>query len=138
MRILGIDYGSVRIGLALSDPTGLIAYSLQVVNRIDIQNDIKQIADVIGQYQVESIVVGMPVSMDGSLGKKAKEVIIFIDKMKENIKIPIVRWDERFTTVISERMLIDANLSRKKRKKVIDGVAASVMLQNYLDFKKNE
>ena len=133
MRILGIDYGSKRIGLAVSDSTHTIAQSLRIINRTDLKDDIKQIMDTIKQQQVESVVIGLPVRMNGSQGEKTKEVANFIDKMKKTIKIPVIQWDERFTTVISEKMLVDADMSRKKRRKVIDKVAASVMLQSYLD-----
>ncbi len=133
MRILGIDYGSKRMGLAVSDPTRMIARSLVVITRTDLKRDLDRLVEVIEQQEASDIVIGMPVSKNGSLGEKAKEVIDFIDKMKKRIKIPIIQWDERFTTVISERLLIEADMSRARRKQVIDKVAASVMLQSYLD-----
>ena len=136
MRILGVDYGRKRIGLAVSDPTHSVAQSLKVLNRKSLPEDIKQIKSIIKRQDVGIIVFGMPKNMDGSLGSMAKEIIGFIEKIKGYIHLPTVTWDERLTTVASERMLIQADVSRKKRKKVIDKVAACVMLQNYLNWRR--
>lgn len=133
--MLGIDYGSRRIGMAISDVTGMIARPLDTIHRSVLEDDMKKIEAAIEQFQPEEIVIGLPVSMNGQSSEKTKEVINFIDNMKKSIRIPIVQWDERLTTVISERMLIDSGVRRENRKNVIDKVAAVVILQSYLDSK---
>jgi len=135
MRMLGIDYGSRRIGMAISDVTGMIARPLDTIHRSVLEDDMKKIEAAIEQFQPEEIVIGLPVSMNGQSSEKTKEVINFIDNMKKSIRIPIVQWDERLTTVIGERMLIDSGVRRENRKNMIDKVAAVVILQSYLDSK---
>jgi putative Holliday junction resolvase len=133
--MLGIDYGSRRIGMAISDVTGMIARPLDTIHRSVLEDDMKKIEAAIEQFQPEEIVIGLPVSMNGQSSEKTKEVINFIDNMKKSIRIPIVQWDERLTTVIGERMLIDSGVRRENRKNMIDKVAAVVILQSYLDSK---
>ena len=135
MRLLGIDYGTRRIGLAISDATGMIARPLDTIQRTALEDDLKKIEAAIEQFQPGEIVIGLPVSMNGQSSEKTEEVINFIDKMKKSIKIPIAQWDERLTTVIGERMLIDSGVRRENRKNMIDKVAAVVILQSYLDSK---
>lgn len=136
MRILGIDYGSKRIGLALSDPTHTIARSLEVIERKEeVVEDLERIGEIARENDIESIVIGMPVRMSGVEGEKAREVNDFISSMEKVINVPIIKWDERLTTAEGERVLISADVSRRKRKKVIDKIAASLILQNYLDWK---
>ena len=133
--MLGIDYGTRRIGMAISDVTGMIARPLDTIHRSVLEDDMKKIEAAIEQFQPEEIVIGLPVSMNGQSSEKTKEVINFIDNMKKSISIPIVQWDERLTTVIGERMLIDSGVRRENRKNMIDKVAAVVILQSYLDSK---
>ncbi len=130
MRTLGIDYGSVRVGLALSDEIGMLAMPLETVENA---RAFERILEVVAEKQVESIVVGMPRNMDGSYGPKAEEVRKFAERLKATVAIEIHFWDERLTTKSVERMLIEADVSRKRRKEVIDKLAAQQILQGYLD-----
>ncbi len=137
MRILGIDYGSRRIGLAVSDPLGITAQGVQTLFRKNIASDMKEIRDLIDEKDVVEVVVGLPKNMNNTLGEKAKEVLKFIESLKTHISIPIKMFDERLSTVIGTRALNEANLSGKKRKKKIDMVAAQIILQGYLDMEKS-
>jgi putative holliday junction resolvase len=130
MRILGIDYGSVRIGLALSDELGMLATPFETIDAYKALDRIKQI---VLEKQIQTVVLGMPRNMDGSYGPKADEVRKFAEVLKQNLSIQVHFWDERLTTKAVERMLIEADTSRKNRKKVIDKLAAQMILQGYLD-----
>ena len=133
MRILGIDYGEKRIGIALSDPSETIAQGKGVYEWRDKVQLIGYIKESIKKYSVDMIVVGLPYNMDGTLGKKANEVMEFIEELKRNIDISISTWDERLTTLQSDRILIEADVSRKKRKKSANKMAATLILQGFLD-----
>lgn len=133
MRLLGIDIGEKRIGVAMSDIFGSIASPVRVIQRQDIETDIGLINDIIKEYNISEIVAGLPRNMNGSLGQKAAQITEFTDNLKEKINIPVTMWDERLTTVAGERVLLQGNVSRKKRKKVIDKIAACIILQSYLD-----
>ena len=135
MRKLGVDLGQVRIGLALSDALNIFASALETYHRKSLDVDLKHIADVANANEVDVIVFGLPLNMDGTQGEKCKETYEFADKLKEYCNQKIVFIDERLTTVSAEKMLIDANVSRKDRKQVIDKIAATFILQSYLDKK---
>ena len=134
MRVLGIDYGTRVIGLAVSDASGLIAQGIASIKRRNLEADLGTLQERISQYQAERIVVGLPKNMDGSLGKSAREVLGFVEKLRESLSVEVDTWDERLSTVEAERTMIHADMSRKKRKKVIDKVAAVIILQGYLDY----
>ena len=134
MRILGIDFGTKTIGVAVSDEMGLIGQGIGTIKRKDLQRDMRELQKKIGEYEIEKIVVGLPKNMDGSLGKSAHQVLDFIDNLKKRFKIPVESWDERLSTVEAERVLLDADISRRKRRKVVDKIAASIILQGYLDY----
>ncbi len=131
-RILGIDFGDKRLGLALSDESHTLASPLAVYERKDLQSDLKFLSDLISQYQITEIVLGLPVKMDGSLGPKAQQVLEFQKLLEEHVKIPVSTFDERLTTAEAERVLLQADLSRKKRKARRDALAAVLILQGYL------
>ena len=133
MRILGIDYGEKRVGIALSDPSETIAQGKDVYEWEDRVQLIKYIKESVKKYSVDMVVVGLPYNMDGTLGKKANEVMEFIEELKRNIDISISTWDERLTTLQSERILIEADVSRKKRKGSANKMAATLILQGFLD-----
>lgn len=137
MRILGLDIGSKRIGLALSDELGIIAQGLSTLTRISPEADIQQLLEITTQHKVEKIVVGFPKNMDGTIGKAAHDVLEFIQNMKKLTSIPIEVWDERLSTIAVNRTLIEANTSRRRRKKVVDKLAAVYILQGYLDRAKH-
>jgi len=134
MRILAIDYGQVRVGIAVSDPLGIIAQPVKtLVNDPELIENIKKIVDEFGN--VAEIIVGLPKSLSGELGPSAQKVLAFVETLKSSLTIPIKTIDERLTTKQAEKELIAAGLSRKKRKTVIDQTAAVFILQNYLNVK---
>lgn len=133
LRILGIDYGNKRVGIAVSDALGWTAQPLTTLKQQGHQKLLAEIKEYIEKYQVEKIVVGMPYSMDGSRGKRAEITQAFINFLENNLAIPVEIQDERLTTSQAENILLEADLSRKDRKDVIDKVAAALILQSYLD-----
>ncbi len=137
MRIMGLDVGEKRIGIALSDQMGWTAQAHSVLVRKNLKDDLQNIIKLCGENEVAKIVVGFPKNMNGTIGPKAIEVQEFGDKLGEESSLPIIYWDERLSTVSAERILISADVSRQKRKKVIDKVAAATILQNYLDSRKS-
>jgi putative Holliday junction resolvase len=137
IRILGIDYGESRIGIAVSDGLGITAQPVSVIKKgKTFEEDIRNLSEIIKSYDgVNEIVVGLPKTMKGEVGKQAHKVLEFVEALKKGLNLAITVWDERLTTVEAEKTLISAGLSRKKRKKVIDMSAAACILQNYLDRK---
>jgi len=133
MKILGIDYGEKRIGLAVSDPSNMVARSLKVLKRNGTRSWVKELKLIIDENRIEKIVVGLPVNMNGSLGEKGREVLAFVEVLKKGLKVPVVTWDERLTTVSAEKLLRQTKLSREKRKDILDKLSASIILQSYLD-----
>ena len=132
-RIMGLDIGEKRIGMALSDSLRIIAGALTVVERVTDDAALKEIIDLARDNEVERIVVGMPRSLDGSLGKQAQAVQSFVDLLKERTDITVVTWDERLSTVAAERTMLEVGMKRDKRKKRRDSLAAAIILQGYLD-----
>ncbi len=126
----------MRIGLALSEEEEKIAFGRGVILRKNLDEDLKQIEEIVKEERIGAIVVGLPLKMNGSKAEQAEEVERFAGKLKERIGLPIKLWDERLSTVQAERVLLQADLRRKKRKKVIDKVAAQIILQSYLDAKR--
>ena len=133
MRIMALDVGSKRIGVALSDPLKITAQGLQTFQRTTLEEDIKGLWKLIDEHEVSQLVVGLPKNMDGSIGFKAEEVQQFIADLTAERSMDVIWIDERLTTVSAERVLLEADVSRAKRKKVIDKMAAVVILQSYLD-----
>src|SRR4030042_108673 len=133
MRVLGLDLGSHTIGVAVSDELGIIAQGLKTIKRRTKQEDLREISEIVDQLKIGKIVIGLPKNMDGSLGKQAEMVFRWIKDLRERISLPLVTWDERLSTVGASKVLLEADLSRKKRQKVIDKLAAVLILQGYLD-----
>lgn len=133
MRILGMDVGDKTIGLAISDPLGITAQGLMTIKRKDMKSDINQLKEIIEKYGVQTIVIGMPKNMNNTLGPRAKAVSEFAERLQDEIGINYEFYDERLTTVEAEKILLQSDVSRKKRKKVIDKMAAVLILQSYLD-----
>lgn len=133
MRILALDVGEKRIGIALSDALGWTAQGLESYTRTKKSDDYIHISDLINKHQATLCLIGLPKNMDGSIGYQAERVQAFADELKEVISVPIEFWDERLSTASARRTLIEANVSRKKRKNVIDKIAAVNILQGYLD-----
>jgi len=132
MRIMGFDVGSRTIGVAISDELGITAQGLKTIKRKSMQEDLEEISTIIAQFNIEKIVVGLPVNMDGTIGKQAEMIFQWIKTLKEKFSLPVETWDERLSTVEASKVLLEADLSRKKRKKVIDKLAAVLILQGYL------
>ena len=133
MRYLGIDFGSKRIGLAISDELGIIAGKYGTIERKGVKTDMGKIAAIVQEENVRKIIVGFPRNMDGSLGGSARKVEDFIKVLQPHLNIPVETWDERLSTVSAQKVLIKGDVRRKKRKKVVDQLAAVIILQNYLD-----
>ena len=133
MRSLGLDIGDRRIGVALSDPLGWLASPLTIINRSDKTTDIKAITDIVDRNQVGQIIVGLPLSMNGSLGQQAEKVREFTKKLISHTDVPVEFRDERLTTVSAQRLMRAASPSKNKRKTPDDAIAAALILQSYLD-----
>lgn len=133
MRIMSLDVGSRTIGIACSDALLMTAQGIETIRRTSLEKDFNRLQELIAEYEVHELVVGMPKNMNGTKGERAEKTEEFVEKMKEVIDLPVSYWDERLSTVMAERQLIAADVSRKKRKFVIDKMAAVVILQGYLD-----
>ena len=133
MRILGIDYGAKRVGLAISSPVGFIAQGLPTIERIDGMDYLEEIADVINEKEVNEIVIGLPKNMNGSIGEKAEVVLVLVETLKSKFNLPVHTFDERLTTVRANRAMAGAKMSKKGKKKRVDMIAAQFILQAYLD-----
>ena len=133
MRIMALDVGSRTIGIACSDALLMTAQGIETIRRTSLENDFSRLRELISEYEVHELVVGMPKNMNGTKGDRAEKTEEFVEKMKAVIDLPVTFWDERLSTVMAERQLIAADVSRKKRKGIIDKMTAVVILQGYLD-----
>lgn len=133
MRILGLDIGQKTIGLAISDPLGLTAQGIKTIYRKNKKTDIEELKKVCKEYEVETLVVGLPKNMDNSIGFAGQKIQEFSSLIEEELGLKIEFWDERLTTVAAHKAMLEADLSRGKRKKIVDKVAATYILQGYLD-----
>ena len=133
MRIMALDVGSRTIGIACSDALLMTAQGIETIRRTSLEKDFNRLRELISEYEVHELVVGMPKHLNGTKGDRAEKTEEFAEKMKAVIDLPVTFWDERLSTVMAERQLIAADVSRKKRKGVIDKMAAVVILQGYLD-----
>jgi putative Holliday junction resolvase len=131
---MSLDVGDKTIGIAASDAMGIIANGIETIRRKGLENDLKRLEELASNYEVDTFVVGYPKNMNGSIGERAQKSELFAKELGERFKnVKIVLWDERLSTVAAEKVLIKADMQRKKRKKIIDMMAAVVILQNYLD-----
>jgi putative Holliday junction resolvase len=135
MRILGLDYGDKTIGVAVSDEFGWTAQGVEVIRRGSKEQDLDRLRKIISEYHVEEIVVGLPKNMNATIGPRGEICIEFAQTLEQTLHLPVHLWDERLTTVAAERTLLEADVSRKKRRQVIDKMAAVFILQGYLDFR---
>lgn len=134
MRTLGLDVGSKTIGIAMSDPTGSIAQGLKTLSRKGFESDCQELKRLIREEEVGTVIVGLPLHMSGTEGNQVSLVRQFVEELKKRIAdIPIIFWDERLSTAGAERSLLEADLSRAKRRKVINQMAAQFILQGYLE-----
>ena len=133
MRILGLDIGEKRIGLAISDELGITAQGLATLQRTELTHDIQSLREIIREKEIGKLVVGLPKNMNGTLGFQAEEVQKFVTLLTEQWPLEVEYWDERLTTVAAHRVLLEGDISRRKRKKAVDQIAAVLILQGYLD-----
>jgi putative Holliday junction resolvase len=124
--------------VALSDQSGIIAQALETIASTNPQRDLCRVLQIVRDYDVTEIVIGVPYNMDGSEGQQVEKVRKFKELISGNVTVPVFEWDERLTTVMAERALLEADMSRAKRRKVIDKVAAALILQGHLDRRRNE
>lgn len=136
-RIIGLDIGDVRIGVAVSDPLGITAQGREVLRVSSPEKDVDAIKNIVNETRAVRIVAGLPLDQNGEIGSQAKKVLNFVETLRDALDIDIVTQDERFSTAAAERALIGANMRRNKRKNVIDMVAAQHILQTYLDRQSN-
>ncbi|MDD2485306.1 MAG: Holliday junction resolvase RuvX [bacterium] len=136
-RILGLDIGDRRIGVAVSDELMLTAQPVEVIHRALLENDLESIAKLADMYDVRLVVVGMPLMLDRTVGRQAEKVQQFVEKLKKRLDIPVETIDERLSTSMAERVMIDAGVRRKKRRQHIDALAAAGILQVFIDRLRN-
>ena len=140
MRCLGLDVGSKTIGIALSDALGVAAHPLEVWRREGREADVEHIRSLVAQHEVETVVVGLPLELSGQVGRRAQRVRVLIDALRAAFGEggpTVVEWDERFSTAAVERVLIDADMSRGRRKQVVDKQAAAFILQGWLESRRD-
>ena len=140
MRIMGLDYGSKTVGVAISDPLGITAQGIETITRKDenkMRKTCARIEALIEEYQVEKIVIGLPKHMNNDIGIRAEKSMEFAEMLKRRTGLEVQMWDERLTTMEAERTLIESNIRREDRKKYIDKIAAVFILQGYLDSVKS-
>jgi putative Holliday junction resolvase len=136
VRHLGLDVGDKLIGVALSDETATLASGLETIRRVGPRKDVKAIVDLVRAHDAVEVVVGLPRKLDGSLGPQAQKVIAFMESLRAAVEVPVVPWDERFTSVVANQALIEGERSRRERRALVDKVSAILILQNYLDYRK--
>jgi putative Holliday junction resolvase len=133
VRTLGLDIGTHTIGVAVSDELGITAQGLKTLRTKSTEDDLKELAAIVSQFEIEKIVVGLPKNMNGTLGKQAERILKWTKILMDKMQVPVVTWDERLSTVGASKVLLEADVTRRKRKKVIDKLAAVIILQGYLD-----
>ncbi|RXT14774.1 Holliday junction resolvase RuvX [Ammoniphilus sp. CFH 90114] len=136
MRIMGLDLGDKTIGVAISDEMGWTAQGIETIKRSNLDADLRRLSELVLEYTVQEVVVGLPKNMNGTIGPRGEMCQKFSKVVEDRLKLPVRMWDERLTTMAAEKMLVAADVSRKKRKQVIDKMAAVMILQGYLDFRK--
>ena len=140
MRIMGLDYGSKTIGVAISDPLGLTAQGIEIIRREDenkLRKSLRRIEELFSEYQVEEIVLGFPKNMNNTIGDRAQKSLELKEMLERRCGLPVIMWDERLTTVEANRTLMESGVRRENRSKYVDMIAAVFILQGYLDAKAN-
>ena len=141
MRIMGLDFGSKTVGVAISDPLLITAQGIEIIRRKD-ENKLRQtlarIEALIAEYEVEKIVLGLPKNMNDTIGERAELSLEFKEKLERRTGLPVVMWDERLTTVAADRAMMEAGIRRENRKDYVDKIAACFILQGYLDASRME
>ncbi len=136
MRILGIDYGDVRIGVAVSDPLGFTAQGLETIQNRGKKSVLEALVKICAEYAVGEVVIGLPINMNGTIGPRAQGVMDLVPQLEDALKVPVKTWDERLSSRQVERFMLEGGLSRQKRKDNSDRLAATLILQTYLESKR--
>ena len=140
MRIMGLDYGSKTIGVAVSDPLGLTAQGVEIIRREEenkLRKSLRKVEELVKKYEVEKIVLGFPKNMNNTIGERAEKSLQLKETLERRLGLPVVMWDERLTTVEANRTLMETGVRRENRGKYVDMIAAVFILQGYLDAKAN-
>ncbi|MGN1170033.1 MAG: Holliday junction resolvase RuvX [Lachnospiraceae bacterium] len=140
MRIMGLDFGSKTVGVAISDPLGITAQGIEIIRREResmLRHTLSRLEELILEYQVEEIVLGFPKNMNDTVGERAQKSLEFKEKLERRTGLPVTMWDERLTTVSADRAMIEAGIRRENRKEYVDKLAAVFILQGYLDSLRN-
>ncbi len=137
MKIMAVDFGDARTGLAVCDRTEFLASPIGVIHDYNFESTIKKVAVAVTEYDVKKVIVGHPLNMNGTRGERAEKCELFAEKLKELVDVPVMLWDERSTTVSAHQILSDTGTFGKKRKEVVDAVAATLILESYLEYRKN-
>ena len=141
MRVMGLDYGTVTVGVAISDALKITAQGIETIRRKEenkLRRTLARIEELVKAYEVDTIVVGLPKNMNNTMGERANKSVEFADMVRRRTGVEVVMWDERLTTVTAHNAMLEADISRKKRYDVVDKVAAVIILQNYLDYSSND
>ena len=141
MRIMGLDFGSKTVGVAVSDPLFITAQGVEIIRRKEehkLRQTLARIEELIGEYEVGEIVLGLPKNMNDTLGVRAELSLEFKEKLERRTGLPVTMWDERLTTVAADRTMMEAGIRREHRKDYVDQIAASLILQGYLDYRANQ
>ena len=141
MRIMGLDFGSKTVGVAISDPLLITAQGIEIIRRQDenkLRKTLARIEELIVQYEVGEIVLGFPKNMNDTIGERAELSLEFKEKLERRSGLPVTMWDERLTTVAADKAMMEAGIRRERRKEYVDKIAAVFILQGYLDYLKNE
>lgn len=141
MRVMGLDYGTVTVGVAISDALKITAQGIETIRRKEenkLRRTLARIEELVKEYEVDTIVVGLPKNMNNTIGERANKSIDFADMVHRRTGVEVVMWDERLTTVTAHNAMLEADISRKNRYDVVDKVAAVIILQNYLDYTFND
>jgi putative Holliday junction resolvase len=133
MRYIGLDVGDRTVGVAVSDPLGYTAQGITTVRRKSLEKDLENLREIFKEYEIQGIVVGLPKNMNGTIGPQAEKAMEFGRVLEEEFGHKVIFWDERLTTMAAHRVMLEADMSRKKRKGLVDKIAATYILQGYLD-----
>jgi len=134
---LGIDFGEKRIGLAVSDPLGFSAQGLETLENKGRKNILESLSLICREYEVKEVVIGLPINMNGTMGPKSKEILELVPELEKTLQVPVKTWDERLSSREAGRLMIEGGLSRQKQKKHSDRLAATLILQGYLESRRN-
>lgn len=138
MRILGLDFGTKRIGVAMSDELLLTAQGRDTIQRKELESDLALIKGIVDSNDVSEVIVGLPLNMNGTYSEKTKEAVLFVGELEKTVSVPVKTWDERLTSMQADKAMLEGDMSRAKRRKLSDRLAAQIILQSYLDSRKRD